>query len=331
VPYVHDIDPIVGSAGGVHLWWYGLSYAAGFLNAHLFLRRNRDRLGLSLQAVYDLTLYLTVGVLAGGRLLVVFVNEWPWYRHHLALIPALWLGGLATHGLIAGGATGVMIFCLVRGAPFRPVLDALAIAAAVILGCGRIGNFIDGQIVGTLTAVPWAVQFPDAAGFRHPVVLYDGLKNFALVPILLWVRRRGVPPGRLAALFLFLYPALRIPIDRFRDYGAETAATGQMLNIGMAIVGAALLVRNWMRDPPSSGVARPARDSGARGGLRWRRAVFAALMTVSLVIPSDSTRDIPSRYGKRHPGLTYSTMYRRIDDAVEPSTSRQAAAPTRER
>ena len=162
--YVHHIDPIIATIGGVHLWWYGLSYSLGFLNAHFFLRRNRDRLGLSLADVYELSVLLALGVLAGGRALVVFRHEWSFYRDHLALVPAVWLGGLATHGLIIGGFAGVTIFCAVRKRPFRPIFDALAIPAAFILGCGRIGNFIDGQIVGSLTTLPWGVQFPEAEG-----------------------------------------------------------------------------------------------------------------------------------------------------------------------
>jgi phosphatidylglycerol---prolipoprotein diacylglyceryl transferase len=313
VPYVHDIDPIVLSLGGVHLWWYGLSYAAGFCNAHLFLRASRERLGLSLAAVYDLTMCLAVGVLAGGRALVVFVNEWPFYREHPTLIPAIWLGGLATHGLIVGGAAGVIVFCARRRMPYRPVLDALAISAASILACGRIGNFVDGQIVGSVTDVFWAVKFPDASGFRHPVVLYDGMKNLLLIPILIWVQRRGAPPGRAAALFLLLYPTLRMPIDVFRDYHIETAATGQTFNIVMAVAGALLLARNWLRDPEEAPAAVSAdRRTLPQGGLRWRRLAFAAVLAVPLVIPSDATRDVPSLYGKRHPSLTYSGLYRRI-------------------
>src|SRR4029434_5146401 len=192
---VHNIDPVIGTVAGVHLWWYGLSYTLGFLNAHLWLRRHRDRMGLSLEEVYDLTLCLAIGVIVGGRALVVFDHEWDFYREHLSLIPYVWLGGMATHGLLAGGAIGVFAFCLWRKVPFRPVFDELVIAAAIIMGFGRIGNFIDGQIVGSITSVPWAVKFPEAEGFRHPVVLYDGLKNFLLVPTLMWVRSRGVPPG----------------------------------------------------------------------------------------------------------------------------------------
>jgi phosphatidylglycerol---prolipoprotein diacylglyceryl transferase len=320
VPYVHDIDPIVLTIGGVRLWWYGLSYAAGLFNAHLFLRRNRERLGLSRAAVYDLTLCLAVGVLVGGRSLVVCVNEWGFYREHVALIPAIWLGGLATHGLIAGGAIGVMTFCAWHRTPFRPVLDALAIAAALILACGRVGNFIDGQIVGSITSVPWAVKFPEADGFRHPVVLYDGLKNLLIIPLLLAVRRRDVPPGRVAALFLLLYPMLRIPIDLFRDYRAENAATGQTFNLIMATAGAVLLARNWLRDPERHAVEPPAfvDVSRAPGPLRFRRAAFATVLAVALVIPSDSTRDIPAQYGRRHPGLTYSALYMKIAPPAVP-------------
>ena len=124
----------------------------------------------------------------------------------------------------------------------------LAVAAALILGFGRIGNFIDGQIVGSLTSMPWAVRFPEADGFRHPVVLYDGLKNFLLVPVLLEIERRGAPPGRIAALFVFLYAALRIPIDLLRDYPITTFGlpTGQAFNVIMATVGLVLLLKSWL-------------------------------------------------------------------------------------
>lgn len=168
-PYVHDLDPIIASVLGVHLWWYGLSYTLGFLNVHLFLRRQRARLGLSLAAVHDLTLWLAVGVLVGGRLVVVN-NEWMFYREHLSLIPAIWIGGLATHGL----------------------------------------------------------------------------KNLLLIPVLLWVRKQGAPPGRLAALFVFLYSTLRVPIDLLRDYPVTLMGlpAGQTFNILMSVAGAILLLRN---------------------------------------------------------------------------------------
>jgi len=314
-PYLHHIDPIIATVAGVHLWWYGLSYTLGFLNAGWFINRRRAELGLSKQAALDLTLLLAVGVLVGGRLVTVF-HERAFYREHLSLIPAVWLGGMATHGLIIGGFAGVGLFCWIYRKPYRQVFDALAIPAAMILAVGRLGNFIDGQIVGSVTSVPWAVKFPNAEGFRHPVVLYDGLKNLLLIPILLWARRRGAPPGRLAALFLFLYAFVRIFIDLFREYPLSLLGlpAGQAFNVFLAAAGFALLVRNYVRRPQSVDPAS-ARTTAAEApaGLAWRRLALAACLVFPLIIPSDATRDVPKTYGDRHAGLQYSALYLRID------------------
>ncbi len=313
-PFVHNIDPIITTVGGVHIWWYGLSFTLGFLNAHFFIRRNRTDLGLSVKAVYDLTLFLAVGVLVGGRLLVVINNEWSFYREHLELIPAIWVGGFATHGLILGGALGVLLFCRLYNVPFRPLLDVLAISAAIILACGRIGNFIDGQIYGSLTDVPWGVTFPNVEGFRHPVVLYDGLKNLVLVPLLIWLRAKHMPPGRVAALFVILYSGLRIPIDLLREYPITNfgIATGQVLNLVMLTAGLALLglniYRNRKYDTPQMATDHAARISPVR------RVTLALVLIIPLIIPSDATRDVPFTYGTRHAGLGYSWLYRPIQD-----------------
>jgi phosphatidylglycerol---prolipoprotein diacylglyceryl transferase len=315
-PFVHNIDPIIFSVGGVHLWWYGLSFTLGFLNTHLILRRNRERLGLSLRSVYELTLLFAAGVLVGGRALVVFNNEWEFYREHLWLIPAIWIGGFATHGLIFGGAAGVVLFCRKNKTPFRPILDVLAIAACFILGCGRIGNFIDGQIYGSLTDVPWAVKFPEAEGFRHPAVLYDGLKNFLLIPVLLWFRKRGAPDGRVAALFVVLYAGLRIPIDMLREYPISMWGfpTGQTLNFLMLIFGVVILAINYLRNRKNPIKTTPPKIAETKIG--WRKPAFIILLIIPLVIPSDATRDVPARYGKRHSGLVHSAMYPPIADKV---------------
>lgn len=327
-PWVHHIDPVIATIAGVHLWWYGLSYSLGFLNAHFFLRRQRDALGLSPGEVYELSFLIAAGVLAGGRALVVFRHEWSFYHDHLSLAPAIWLGGLATHGLIVGGLAGVLLFCAIRRKPFRPMFDALALPAAVILGCGRIGNFIDGQIVGAVTSLPWSVQFPDAEGFRHPVVLYDGLKNFATVPILYWVRRCGVPPGRLAALFLVMYAGLRIPIDMLREYPTSflLLPAGQTFNVLMTLAGALLLLKNWLKPPAPAIVIPTDRNRRGTAPARLYAFAFAAIVAFALVIPSDATRDIPERYSKRHAGLEHSMLYPRL---VEPQ--RAAAQLTKQK
>ena len=101
--------------------------------------------------------------------------------------------------VVLGAAGGAILFSYTFRKPLLEIADALVIPGAFLMGVGRIGNFIDGLIVGRVTDVAWAVQFPDAAGFRHPVVLYDGAKNLLLIPYLLWVRRTNPTPGAATA------------------------------------------------------------------------------------------------------------------------------------
>ncbi len=327
-PIVHSIDPILGSIGGVHLWWYGLSYTLGFLNLHWYLRRARQRLGLTLAEVYSLTFYIAFGVLAGGRAVEVAFDEWPFYREHLLLIPAYWLGGMATHGLLLGAAAGSAIFTYVYRKPFLQLADALVIPGAFLMGVGRIGNFIDGTIVGAVTDVWWGVQFPYAAGIRHPVVLYDGLKNLLLIPYLLSVRKTNATPGATAARFVFWYAFPRIFIDLLRDYPTHRLAlgTGQTLNIVMTFLGILLLARSRLRRLGRFGARAPfpARSSpvaDVRPSLLQSFALVS-LLAFCLTMASNWTQDVPARYGKRHPGLEHSWMYPQIDTAPRAARSR---------
>lgn len=322
-PYIHSIDPIIASIFGIHLWWYGLSYSLGFLNIYLFLSRKRAHLGFSVQTVYTLTLFVVVGVLVGGRFIQVAFYERPFYSAHPSLIPAYWIGGMATHGLLLGAVTGIFLFKWRYRKPFLTLTDALAVPAAFILGVGRLGNFIDGQIVGSVTDMWWAVKFPDAEGFRHPVVLYDGIKNLILIPLLIYIGKRQPPRGVVTGVFLFLYAFFRIFIDLFREYPTTLLglATGQTLNILMAFLGLFLFawcMRKRGQAGASSSEGNPVFGSEPHtsNGLWWRRSMFVSLLLFGLTLPSDWTQDIPARYGKRHPGLRHSAAYPRIKAAL---------------
>ncbi|MEK6372623.1 MAG: prolipoprotein diacylglyceryl transferase [Acidobacteriota bacterium] len=303
---IHRIDPVLLDLGVVYFWWYGFSYTAGFTEMFLWLRHERPRLGLTISDVYDLTLCLVACVLLGGRAVEVVFYEWPYYRAHLAQIPAIWLGGMSTHGLLLGAAAGAALFCRLRGRDFLRIADALTIPGALLMGIGRIGNFIDGQIVGSVTDVPWAVKFPDADGFRHPVVLYDGLKNILMVPLLLYIRRRNPPRGAMVGHFFFWYAFLRIFVDVFREYPTTLfgLATGQGLNVAMSVAGLLIIVWSYLSRRPA-----PAERPGVARALWTRRIALALLLLFCLLMPSDWTQDVPERYGKRHPGLRHSRMY----------------------
>lgn len=318
-PFVHHIDPVLGRIGGVYLWWYGLGYAAAFTQLLVYLRRHRGALCLSERDAYALALTFAAGVLLGGRAVQIAGDEWPLYRAHPELAPAFWLGGMATHGLLLGAVAATAVFAWWHRTPFLELADALVVPGALLLGLGRIGNFIDGQIVGRVTDVWWAVKFPDAEGFRHPVVLYDGVKNLLLIPYLLHVRRTNPTPGAAAARFVFWYASLRIVIDLFRDYPTYRLAlgTGQTLNIVMAAVGAVLLVRSRMRRlgklGPRHQIARRAEPVSDRPASRLQQLAFACLVAFCLTVPSNWTQDVPSRYAGRHPGMTRTWPYPAID------------------
>ncbi len=154
-------------------------------------------------------------------------------------------------------------------------------------------------------------------------MLYDGLKNFLLVPVLLFLRKFDLPPGRIAALFVFLYAGLRIPIDLLREYPISMwgLPTGQTLNIIMVSLGILLLAMNIARGNVGSLPAVRAIPETFGAGLRIRQIVLIVLCVIPLVIPSDATRDVPATYGKRHAGLEYSWMYQPIADDLANSAN----------
>ena len=324
--YVHDIDPVLADVGGVYLWWYGLGFALGFLHINRFLLRDRARLGISARDAWSLSILIAAGTLVGGRTIEIAFDEWPFYRKHPGLMPAFWLGGMATHGLLIGAVAATALFSVVWKRPFLALADTLVVPGALLMGVGRIGNFIDGQIIGSVTDVWWGVQFPYAEGFRHPVVLYDGAKNLLLIPYLLHVRRTNPTPGAVAARFVFWYASPRIFIDVFRDYPVHRLAigTGQTLNLVMAAIGVGALVRSRLRrlgrlkrralDP----MALPQRTDTRP--LWLQRVGFACLLAFCLTIPSNWTQNVPVRYAGRHLGLAHSWLYPDIDWAPPPAT-----------
>lgn len=319
-PFVHQIDPVMTELGGLYLWYYGLAYTVGFLVIHLWFRASRKRLGLDIGEVYSLSIFVALGVLLGGRLVEVIFYEWAYYGVHIRHIPYLWLGGMSTHGVLGGGIVGAWLFCGTHGRRFFEIADELVIPGALLMGLGRIGNFVDGQIVGRTTDLWWAVKFPDAEGFRHPVVLYDGVKNLLLVPVLLFIRRCRPAAGTVLAHSILWYGSLRLVVDFFREYPTTLAglATGQAFNLFMSLLGIALLVKVSRRQKHSTILPLPipegdARDALTPSRLGIKRTCFALLLILSLTIPSDWTQDVPERYGKRHPGMHHSRLYPAIE------------------
>ena len=318
-PFIHNIDPVIGQILGMYVWWYGAAYSIGFLGLFHWLRTVRESLGMDVREVYDLTILIAFGVLIGGRTVEIVFYEWSYYSAHPLHIFWVWLGGMSTHGVLLGGTLGAWLFCRFYQRNFLSLADELVVPAAFMMGLGRIGNFIDGQIVGSITESWWAVKFPDADGFRHPVVLYDALKNFLLVPVLLLMRQFHPNRGVLLGTFLFGYGFLRIFVDLFREYRVSFFGLppGQEFNVAMSIVGAILIVWSVRRgyagvSPLTTSALSSGLNMDVRRATRARRIVLRILLILPLVIPSDWTQDVPARYGTRHEGMVNSELYPKI-------------------
>ncbi len=313
---VHRINPQLGELFGVSLWYYGLTYSLGFLCVYLWFRKAQRRLGWSDREILDLSILVALGVLLGGRVFEIVFYEWSYYTLHPSHVFSYWRGGMATHGILLGGTLGIWIFSRLHEKRFLNIADEMAVPGAFIMGLGRIGNFIDGNIVGSVTDVWWAVKFPNADGFRHPVTLYDSLKNFLMIPLLLLVKK-VYPSGRgmLLAHFAFWYGFGRIFVDIFREYPTEVlgVGTGQYFNLLMVAVGLGLMM--WFERPrrvlsgPSpegqthqesvlaDGACTKVGQDYSRSRLWRRKLAFLALLLFPLIIPTDWTigNVIPSK------------------------------------
>jgi phosphatidylglycerol:prolipoprotein diacylglycerol transferase len=299
VSFAFGIGPMMVEIGGIRLWYYGLAYAIGLLAVDLWVWLKRKHLGFERRDVAEFSLLFAVGVLLGGRAFDVALYEWFYYKDHLWQIPSLWHGGMATHGVLLGAVVGTLAFCRLRNKSFLAIADELVIPGAILMALGRIGNHINGEVYGSLTNVPWAMEFPYAEGCRHPVALYDGAKNLLLVPILLGVRRINLqghgylPRGLMLGHFVLWYGLLRLFVDYFREYDSYWLGIGrgQYFNLFMAGVGLCIVavVRSHAR--PETSAAR--RSTRVKDPMLWVKiAAFYALLAPCVTIPSGWTQQV---------------------------------------
>ena len=286
--FVHRLNPVFLQVGNIQLRYYGLAYAIGFAGIYFWLRNRQKDLGWSTEEVYDLSLLISLGALIMGHLFEIIFYEWTYYKESPLEALMFWRGGMASHGVLLGGALGMWLFCKIRKRSFLMVGDQIAIPVALFMGIGRIGNFINGENFGPVTDVWWGVKFPYADGFRHPVDIYDGLKNFVVFGILLLIQKRcRHHDGRLFGHLLFWYGFLRFLVDFFREYGVYFwgFGRGQYFNLAMATMGLFLIWRSYRSSDiqllKSPGITQP------HAGVSWpKKFAFLFLLLFCLTIPS---------------------------------------------
>ena len=248
-----DIDPVLIRLGPIALRWYGLMYVLA-LTAAFFMIKARAaarNVALAIEDLHDLILYAALGVILGGRLGYVFFYNLPYYLDHPAKLLAVWEGGMSFHGGLLGVTAAVGAFCWRKGYAFYSIADLAAPIVPIGLGLGRIGNFINGELYGRVTDVPWCMVFNRTGGgpfCRHPSQLYEALLEGLLLFGVLWaLGRRPRPPGMLCWAFIAGYGACRSFVELFREPDAHlgllagVVSMGQLLSLPMLVVGLIML------------------------------------------------------------------------------------------
>lgn len=253
IPYP-NIDPVLVSIGPLAIRWYGLAYVAGFIVAGLVLRSlaKRWKVGLSDDDLLDVILWAVVGLVAGARIgYVLFYGAGAYWEDPITVL-AFWDGGMSFHGGLVGVMLAGWLVARRKGIPALRLFDLGAVGAPLGIFFGRVANFINGELWGRVTDVPWAMVFPRAPGGlpRHPSQLYEAVLEGLVIFCVLWLlsrRKRG--DGLIIGTLLVLYSVFRTFIEFFREPDAQLGfilgplTMGQLLTLPMVFVGAWLIWR----------------------------------------------------------------------------------------
>jgi phosphatidylglycerol:prolipoprotein diacylglycerol transferase len=223
-------------------------YLLGFASSLLIVKYQIRKRGLELEADFVETLYsyLIVGLLLGARLgYVIFYNA-AYYLDNPLEIFSIWQGGMSFHGGFIGVLLGGLLFCKRYRVDYWLIADLVVVTVPIGLGLGRLGNFINGELYGRVTNVPWAMIFPGESLPRHPSQLYEFLLEGVVLFIILWSMKGKVKSGQLIALFLVFYGIFRIVAEFFREpdpqigYIMGVITMGQILSCLMVVAGTIL-------------------------------------------------------------------------------------------
>jgi phosphatidylglycerol---prolipoprotein diacylglyceryl transferase len=257
LPYP-NIDPVALDLGFLQIHWYGLMYLVGIGGAWFLASRRLNAFDptWSKEKLSDLVFWVAMGVILGGRLGYVLFYDLPAYIANPLLILEVWKGGMSFHGGLIGVMLATLWFARRNGKSFFELMDFIAPLVPIGLGAGRIGNFINAELWGKVTDVPWAMVFPTGGPEpRHPSQLYQfALEGVALFTILWFYSRKPRPTMAVSGLFAVCYGIFRFIVEFVRVPDAQLGylawgwlTMGQVLCVPMVLAGLGLMVYAYKR------------------------------------------------------------------------------------
>jgi phosphatidylglycerol:prolipoprotein diacylglycerol transferase len=257
------INPSIIEIGPFKLRWYGLMYVLGFVSCYFLIGRQRRarRLGLVGPKLQDLLFSLAIGLIIGARLGYILFYQYSNYldylQHPLEII-AIWHGGMSFHGGLIGALLAGIIFSRRRNVPFWQGADVVAVTVPIALGLGRLGNFINGELFGRPSTLPWAMVFPMAGPEpRHPSQLYEATLEGVLLFLVLWLLKdRPSRPGTMVCLFLGGYGVLRFLVEFCRQPDPQIGLLWGLLSMGqilcLTMIIAAAVIWKFLPQEPTA-------------------------------------------------------------------------------
>jgi len=238
---VYNINPVLLHIGPVQIRYYGLAYIFGIILSYIILRKfiKEDRIkNMDLNKLDDLMFYMIVGLILGARLFYFLFYDFSLLIKNPLEFFMVWHGGMSFHGAFLGVILVIYFFCRKHNISFYALTDLLVIPAALALFIGRIMNFVNGELIGTKTNLPFCIQYKDVEGCRHPSQIYEALKNLFIFFVLWYLyAKKKLKEGLIFWYFVFLYGTLRFFINFFRDdprfFGIST---GQYLSLLMVFI-----------------------------------------------------------------------------------------------
>ena len=216
-----QLSPIAFSLGSFDFYWYGIMYVIGFLAFWVLgsLRASNPAFGFQQEWVSDLLFYGVIGAIVGGRLGYLLLYHFERLISDWTVLFRVWEGGMSFHGGLLGVLFAIWVFARKYQQNFLKIVDFAAPQVPIGLAAGRIGNFINGELWGRPSDLPWAMVFPHVDDIpRHPSQLYEAFFEGMFLFVVLWVyASKPRPYGRVAAMFAILYAAIRIGIEFVRE------------------------------------------------------------------------------------------------------------------